>query len=186
MISKQSKKSKNGLMIIVGSNNPTKISAVKKGFSLFYKHCKIKGIVTKSYVSEQPKSLAETVKGAKNRAKNAFVRKKCDFSVGLEAGIIKFPCRTGYMDICVAVLFDGKEYYYGGSSLFEYPKFIVDDVIKKDMSVGDSINQHLKRKSVGRKEGVIGWLSRGKIKREDYMVSAIEMALVSYTNKRLY
>lgn len=54
-------------------------------------------------MSDQPKSLKETISGAMNRSRNAF--SDCQFSFGLESGLMAVPfTKTGYMDVCVCVL----------------------------------------------------------------------------------
>ena len=62
------------MKVNVGSTNEVKVKAVTetfKDYSLFI-NSEFNSFNVKSDVSEQPKSLDETIKGANNRAKNAF------------------------------------------------------------------------------------------------------------------
>jgi inosine/xanthosine triphosphatase len=181
-----SSKMKKTTRINCGSTNPPKMLAAKKAFERFGFLVSIKGFEVSSGVNSQPIGFAETSRGAKIRAVNAFKKGQCDFSIGLEAGIVKFPGRTGYMDVCVAVIYDGREFFYGTSPMFEYPKFILRKILSEKMEAGEAYGQYLGTGNPGRKGGIIGHLSKGKITRAHYMVPSVEMALVSMTNQELY
>lgn len=74
-----------------------------------------------SSVSNQPKSLDETVRGAMNRALGSFV--DCSYSFGIESGLMAVPnTKSGFMDVCVCAIYDGTEYHIGLSSAWEAPK----------------------------------------------------------------
>ena len=90
------------MKINVGSTNETKLRAVKEVVKLydFLSGANIISVKVLSGVSDQPKSLDETVLGAMNRARRAF--KDCDYSVGLESGLMYVPyTKAGYMDVGV-------------------------------------------------------------------------------------
>ena len=99
------------LRVKVGSSNPVKVNAVKKAFGKYFKGVKVQGAAVDSGVREQPLTLFQILQGAKNRAKNTFC--DCDYSVGIESGIMKFPSNSGFMEITIAVIFDGKNYFTG-------------------------------------------------------------------------
>ena len=108
--------------INIGTKNPQKIDAVKEVLIEYpdFKDSKINGIAADSKVSEQPKSMDETITGAINRAKNCFLN--CDYSIGLESGLMKVPyTKTGYMDFTACAIYDGNKIHLGFSSAFEYP-----------------------------------------------------------------
>ncbi|WP_036827634.1 DUF84 family protein, partial [Photobacterium sanctipauli] len=76
--------------IIVASTNPAKISAVESAFQQAFPEqaFSIEGISVASEVRDQPMCADETLRGARNRVKNARqVVTDADFYVGLEAGI---------------------------------------------------------------------------------------------------
>lgn len=127
------------LRIKIGSKNPVKIEALREVLSTYSEFRKFKIISTKadSMVKCQPHSLKETVEGAINRAKNAY--KNCDYSFGLEAGIIKVPYTTsGYMDVCVCAIFDGKKYFLGLSPAWEVPKEVVKYIINYNLDMNEA------------------------------------------------
>src|SRR3989344_4160744 len=107
--------------VTVGSKNKAKVDAVAE-ILRDYGHLQdatVEGLEVPSEVSAQPKSLEETIRGARNRAKNSF--SNSDFSVGIESGLMEVPySKSGYMDICAAVIYDGNEYHLGLSSGWEF------------------------------------------------------------------
>ena len=119
------------MIINIGSKNLIKVEAVQEILKN-YSHLKMAEIIateSESGVNNQPKSLEETIKGAMNRAKNSF--NNCTYSFGIESGLMTVPhTKTGYMDVCVCAIFDGKEYYLGLSSAWEPPKKIADYMLK--------------------------------------------------------
>jgi len=177
------------IIVNIGTVNPTKIAAVKEAFSLYKEFSNVKFIPIKvhSKVSDQPIKLKDTIKGARNRAKDSF--KNCDYSIGLESGLFKIKeANTGYMDICIAVIYDGKRYYMGFGPALEFPKLVIRDILEKGMNSTDSFYHrgYTTKKNVGYEEGIIGVLSRNILSRKEYHKYSIIMALVQLINKRMY
>lgn len=169
------------MKINVGSKNDVKIVAVKEAVRdyNFLLVAEVAGVNASSDVSEQPKSIDETIRGAMNRAKNAF--KDCEYSFGIEDGLMQVPnTKTNYMNICACVIYDGQNYHIGLSSAFEYP----DNVTKLVFKDGLDINQAFykigltKNPKVGSAEGAIGILTHGRLLRKEYAKQAITMALI--------
>ena len=108
----------------VGSKNIQKVNAVKevlKSYNIFGKPT-IVALDVPSGVSEQPKSLEETIQGAINRSKTEFMECECKYSFGIESGIMEVPyTKSGYMDLCACSIYDGKQTAIGLSSAFEFP-----------------------------------------------------------------
>lgn len=177
------------MIIKIGSENNVKINAVKEVLTDYpiFKDSIILGVKSSSEVSNQPKSLEETIKGAMNRAKNCFIG--CDYSFGLESGLIKVPfTKTGYMDVTACCIFDGKNNNIGLSSAFEYPIKVTNLVFSENIEINESFfkNNLTKDKKIGSSEGAIGFLTKGRIKRIDYTKQAIQMALIHLENPLLY
>ena len=111
------------MKVIVASKNPVKVDAVREviqDYDLF-KCAELFALEVSSGVSEQPKSLEETVQGAINRAKSAFIE-GCIYSFGIESGLMVVPqTKTGSMDFCVCAIYDGKQCHLGFSCAFEFP-----------------------------------------------------------------
>ncbi|MBW2992985.1 inosine/xanthosine triphosphatase [Candidatus Woesearchaeota archaeon] len=173
------------MKINVGSGNPVKIKAVKDAFSNYFDSPEVVSIKVDSGVHEQPKSLKEIITGAKNRAVAAF--KGCDFSVGLEAGIFPFPdVKTGYVDTSAAVIFDGKDFFIGTSPCFEYPKSVIEAVLKGKKDVGAVFDEIYGTNNLKHKEGAVGILTKNIVPRDKLIELSIVMALCRIVSKEHY
>lgn len=166
----------------MGSANKAKVASVAEMLK-DYPHlseAKVEGIKTDSGVSDQPLSLDETITGAMNRARRAFV--DCEYSVGLESGLMAVvQAKSGYLDVCVAVIYDGSEFHLGISSAWEFKdKNIIDSMIHEGLDMSQAIlkagmtrNEH-----IGSEEGAIGIVTKGRIDRKAYTKQALQMALI--------
>ncbi len=170
------------MKINVGSKNKAKVEAVKETLS-GYPHlanAEVEGIEVSSEVSDQPKSLEEVVKGATNRAKNCF--QNCDYSIGIESGLMQVPMtKSGYMDVCVCAIYDGKEFHIGLSSAWEFPKVSTMNMILNDgLNMSEAINKAgmTKDPKIGSGQGAIGILTRGRVDRKEYTRQALIVALI--------
>lgn len=180
------------MKIIVGSENKVKIAAVRetiKGYS-FLKYARVKGQKVPSDVSFQPTTLTQTMNGARNRAMNAFYN--CDFSFGIEDGIMRNPLSVekfdyfDYMNVCACVIFDGKRLHTGLAPCFSYPADITWRVIIQGIDVNDAMYNagFTKKKKIGSYEGAIGMFTKGRQTRKENIMQAIMMALVSLEGKK--
>jgi len=177
------------MKVNVGTKNQNKVLAVKETLLDFpeFSEAEVIAIEVDSGVSKQPKSMEQTTKGAMNRAKNAF--KNCDISIGLESGLMEFPnTKSGYMDVTMCAIYDGKKFHLGGSSLFEYPKSIVDLIFSKDYEVDEAAKESgfTESSCVGKEQGMIGLLTKGKLNRKDYSKQAVLTALIHLLNPEHY
>jgi inosine/xanthosine triphosphatase len=152
-----------------------------------FKHAEIISRKTDSGVSDQPKSLEETVRGAINRAKSAF--QDCKYSFGIESGLMAVPhTKTGYMDMAICAIYDGSQIHLGMSSAFECPIEITRLVFEE----GLDLNQASQRigittdPKIGDSQGLVGVISKGHIMRRDYTIQAIKTALIHLQNPELY
>jgi inosine/xanthosine triphosphatase len=174
------------MKIIVGSKNPVKVEAVEemiKEYPLF-SGAFVFGIETNSGVADQPKSLEETVKGATTRAKEVF--KDCDYSFGLESGLMAVPeTKMGFMDVGVCAIYDGKELYLGLSSAWEPPQKVAEYMLKEGLDMNQAAFRAglTQNEKVGSAEGLIGIVTKGRLKRKDYTKESIRTALIHLENK---
>ncbi len=169
------------MKVIVGSTNPIKVSAVQE-MVVLYPHlagAEVSGMEAASGVADQPKSLEETVQGAVNRAKGAF--SNCDFSFGIESGLMAVPnTKSGFMDVCVCAIYDGREYHLGLSSAWEAPKQVMEHMLKDGLDMNQAafkagLTQDPK---VGSAEGMVGIMTKGRLTRKEYTKEAIRTALI--------
>jgi len=178
------------MKIAIGSTNEIKVGALRElvpGYELLA-GAEVVSVNVSSDVSEQPKSIDETVKGARNRAIGAFAG-GYDLSFGIESGLIQVPdTKTGMMDVCVCVIFDGMECHVGLSPAFECPPKVMElvhseglDLNQAFFKAGITDNQKL-----GNAEGAVGLLTKGRITRMDYTKQAIIMALIHLENAEFY
>lgn len=167
--------------MIVASLNQNKINAVKEVFPSYH----VEGAACPSGVREQPMSLEEIIKGAINRAKGAFG--DCTYSVGIEDGISRVPqTMSGYMNFCCCAVFDGSRIYLGLGPAFEYPPECTKKVVEGSITVSEAFLPVSGRPDIGYEQGIIGWLTGGRINRKDYTKQAVEMARIQIDNRELY
>ena len=167
--------------ITVGTKNAAKLAAVEEILEDYpdLSGFQIRGKEVDSGVSDQPISLKEIIEGAINRAKGVF--EDSTYSIGIESGLMEVPyTKTGYMDVCVAAIYDGLEFHLGLSSAWECPVEVTRLIMEEglDMSqaahkVGLSANMAL-----GSQEGLIGVMTKGRLLRKEYTKQALTTALI--------
>lgn len=170
------------MKIIVGSANNGKIVSVRECIQEydFLRNAVVEGVDVSSGVSSHPKSLEKMAEGAMNRAVGAFRNAGvCEYSVGLESGLMPVPyTRSGFLDFCFCVWYNGMAPFVGMSSGFEYPlgitNLILDGVEASDAARRTGLTDHPK---IGTAEGIIGIMTKGRITRNDYTKQSIMMAL---------
>ena len=170
------------MKIKVGTKNKAKIDSVVEiiGEYPHLANSEVEGVIVSSGVSDQPKSLEETINGAINRAKKIF--ENCDYSIGLESGWMNVPkTKSGYMDVCVCAIYDGKECHLGLSSAWEFPNPEETNlIIKEGLNTTQAINKvgMTNNENIGSEEGAIGLLTKGRMTRKEYTKQALRTALI--------
>ena len=181
----QDSKGNMNLSFNIGSKNPVKVSALQECLEeLLSQSIEVKGCEVDSDVNEQPQSFQETLLGAKNRAKASF-SSDCKVSFGIEDGIFNIPgTEKTYMNVCICVMYNGKEFHYGCSSCFEYPEEITDLVLSRALDISEALGAsgYTGNPEIGSAEGAIGILSEGRLVRKDYTKQAINSTLIHLRN----
>ena len=177
------------MKINIGSKNNVKIDAVKDAVKKYKLFCdaELISLEADSGVNKQPRSLKETIKGAMKRAENSF--KDCDYSFGIESGLMEVPyTKSGYMDVTVCAIYDGKQFHLGLSSSFEYPTKVTELVLSENIEIDEAMHKTnlTENKRIGYSEGVIGFLTKGRITRKDYTEQAVMMALIHLEKPELF
>jgi len=168
-------------MIRVASLNMNKIDAVREVFTSY----EVKGVACSSGVREQPMNLDEIIKGAIFRARSVFG--DCEYSVGIEDGISQVPgAKSGYMNFCACAIYDGEQIFLGLGPAFEYPPDCTRRVVDEGITISEAFVPLTEKPDIGYEEGIIGWLTQGKISRKDYTKHSVEMAKIQIDNLRLY
>lgn len=169
------------MKLIVGSLNPVKVSALADMLHS-YDHLAqaiVEGRDVPSGVSEQPMTLEETVQGAKNRALAAF--EHGDMGIGIESGLMQVPhTKSGHMDVCAVVIYDGEQEHVGLSSAWEAPTAVTDLMVNHGLDMNQAaykagLTDNLK---VGSAEGLIGIMTKGRSDRKTYTQEALRAALI--------
>ena len=86
-------------------------------------------------MSDQPKTLAETTQGARNRAQRAAAAAggADSFGIGMESGLFESDGRL--FDVCACAIFDGQEMHIGYSCAWELPPAVQQKVLKEGMDL---------------------------------------------------
>ena len=141
-----------------------------------------------SGVVDQPMDMEETIFGATNRAKNAYIQSPCDFAIWMESWLMpSVQANTGYIACEVTVIRDGQKQYIWVGWGIEYPKTIIDRIINH----GDDLNTAFLKAGFseefsGEKNGIMGFLTDNKIPRKDYPKQVVIYALTQLHKKYLY
>lgn len=176
------------MIVKVGSKNATKVAAVQNILSSheLFPGAVIKPVEVKVEEFGHPKSLEETIDGAKSRARMAF--SNCSYSIGLESGLIEVAAaKSGYFETTVCAIYDGKAFHLGLAPSFEWPKSMVELILK-----GYDGSQAFKQlgltdhQKIGTAEGGIHVLTHGKINRTKLNELAVTMALIHLENPDHY
>ena len=174
--------------IHVGSKNQTKIQAVENilGVNELFHDASILGIDVEVEEFGHPKTIAETIRGAKDRAQAAF--EGSELSVGIESGLIEAPeTSTGYLETTACALFDGKRYAVGLGPSFEWPKEVIKLILAgHDGSQAFNEVGLTEDVKVGASHGAIHILTHGSVDRITLNELAIRMALVQLQNPEHY
>lgn len=180
------------MTIAIGSTNKSKVQALGEVLRDYpsLAAANLVPVSVPSEVADQPLSMEETIRGAKNRAKNAFAAcDACQFSFGIESGLMQAPgTQTGFFEGSICAIYDGEEYRIGVSCGFEVPPQILDLVLNKKMDLGQACYHFgiTNNSSLGTSEGLIGILTKGRIDRKENTKQCIIAALVQLENANLY
>lgn len=176
-----------GMKIIVGSTNKVKIEAVAESLALYdaFADAEVAGMAAISQVSEQPKTLEETIRGAKNRAEASYRSSpSVAYGFGIESGLMEVPyTKMGFMDFTCCAIYDGEEFHLGLSPAIEAPREIMA-YIDQGMTFNEAFFKLglTDNPNVGNAEGMLGILTGGRVTRKEYTKQAIIMAMVHLEN----
>jgi inosine/xanthosine triphosphatase len=181
------------MRVVVGSNNPVKVGAVKEAFGKYYQDSEVVGVDVESGVSSQPMSERETINGARQRAYGALkADKMADYGVGLEGGVTEFsptsPNWTGVrggkgkMFECawVCVVDRNNNEGLGGGLYFELPETVANR-IRRGEELGP-IMEEIMKFDVKRTSGAIGVFTKGQLGRKQAYVQIVLSAMIKFVS----
>eukprot|EP00746_Dinoflagellata_sp_MGD_P066324 gnl/MRDRNA2_/MRDRNA2_27499_c0_seq1.p1 gnl/MRDRNA2_/MRDRNA2_27499_c0~~gnl/MRDRNA2_/MRDRNA2_27499_c0_seq1.p1 ORF type:complete len:198 (-),score=33.93 gnl/MRDRNA2_/MRDRNA2_27499_c0_seq1:162-755(-) len=169
-------------ILAVGTTNPGKVEAVKTALSQYGKCAdwKIEPSKVASGVSDQPMTMEETTRGAKNRAAAAMAAVEgASLGIGMESGLFKSDDKL--FDVCACAIFDGEKSHIGYSCAWELPGSVTDLVLNKGKNLTEAFNECeiCDDPNIGDKGGVIAIMTGNRITRPMYTVQSIQMALAA-------
>ena len=176
------------MKVLVGSQNPVKIEAVKDAFSKYFGDVEVIGMKVPSNVPDQPFG-EDTYKGAKNRA---LALKKlseeqdidADFFVGVEGGVIKlYGTWLQFGGMCII---DKKgRTSFGASPHYPLPDCVVEQLMK-GIELGTVMDNLSKEHNTKQKGESIAYFTKNVMARKEFYMHGLVVALVPFLNEELY
>lgn len=169
------------MKIAIGTTSELKARALKNALDKLEIKAEIMPTKIDSGISKQPFGYKEMVKGAKNRAEEAFKKTHSDLVMGVENGLVDIE--GNFFDIACAYIIskNGEESVAFSSGIF-IPKWMIDEIKEKDTEVGEIT----KRLSGDNEKDGFKYFSNGAIRREESLSQAILLALVKIFNREKY
>ncbi len=176
------------IKILVGSENPVKIDAVKEAFLKYFDEVEVTGMPANSKVAAQPVGN-ETFAGAKNRAvelKNINDERnlQADYFIGIEGGIAKFFNEWFALGL-MCIMDKENKTSFGASPLFELPESVTQELLK-GIELGDVMDRITGDHNTKQKEGAIGYFTNGIMNRKDLYVQGLITAFIPFLHKELF
>lgn len=168
------------MKIAIGTTSELKIRALKNALAKFEIEAEVVPLKTESGVSDQPFGYEETTKGARNRATAAFEKEIPEMALGVESGLIEIE--GNYFDIACVCIKTGNDESISYSAGYFTPQWIIEEIKETNTEYGH-ITQRLSGDS---EKDPMKYFSNNKIKREEVLSQAIEIALIKIFNKIRY
>ncbi len=169
------------LRVNVGSQNRIKVDAVRNVLDRIFDEVTITSCAVTSGVGEQPWG-DETRTGAMARAAQAL--QDADLGIGLEAGV--FDTEDGLYDVQYCAVLDRRGRFTIGHGMgFRYPPEVAERV-RDGTPVGKAFQDLYGWERDGKKEGAIGFLTKGVLGRTALAEQAVMAAMVPRIRKDLY
>ena len=174
------------IKVVVASKNPVKINCTSQAFSKAFPNTilDVQGVSVPSNVSDQPMTDAETLEGAKNRAKNArSAQPDADYWVGIEGGIDQ---ESGTMEAFAWISIIGKtKEGKARTASFDLPEKI-RALVNQGVELGHADDMVFERTNSKQGNGAVGILTNGLIDRAAYYEPAVVLSLIPFLNQELY
>lgn len=160
--------------VAVGSTNPVKVAAAEAVLDRL--DPSVSPIPVDSGVAEQPRSIAETVEGAENRARRALATADASLGIGIEGGVARIDGLDGTYLIMWAAATDGRRLERGGGPSLRLPDEIASRVDAGE-ELGPVMDDVLGTEDVAKKEGAAGALTAGLTNRRSALEQAVAAAV---------
>jgi non-canonical (house-cleaning) NTP pyrophosphatase len=85
------------------------------------------------------------------------------------------------MNLTVCAIYNGKAFFHGTGPAFELPEDITGYVINDKMELDEAVKKSglSDNPRIGYSQGIIGIMSKNVVTRRDYMIPAVQMAIIS-------
>ncbi|HRN52064.1 MAG TPA: inosine/xanthosine triphosphatase, partial [Gemmatimonadaceae bacterium] len=140
--------------------------------------------VVASGVPDQPFGDAETIAGARARARRAREAAAADLGVGLEGGVVDGPDGMRTCAWCVVVHRDGRE-GVGGSLAMPLPDGVAR-MIRAGEELGYAMDAFANERGTKHGKGAVGILTAGKIDRQAAYEVLVTYAMAPFVVPALY
>jgi inosine/xanthosine triphosphatase len=165
----------------VGSDNPVKLTAAERVLRRIYGRVEVEAGPAALWLPKEPFG-SQVLAGAKERAKAAIGNS--DYGIGIEAGV--FEGEDGLYDVQYCAIIDKMGRVTIGHGMgFRYPPK-VEELVRKGETVGEAFARLYGKKDGGRKEGAIGYLTKGIMNRRELTEQAVLAAMVPRIQKEAY
>ncbi|MFX1476424.1 MAG: inosine/xanthosine triphosphatase [Promethearchaeota archaeon] len=173
------------MLVVVGSQNPVKVEAVRQACSLYFDVEEVVGVKVSSGVKPVPTSEAETLQGALTRAQeSAVAAANAEFAVGIEAGVI--TVNDHHLALAFAAVLRGDQLGLGSSAGFELPTDLLAELDPTSDAFKQMIDRRLGGHNLFQTTGSIGVLTQGQLTRTDILRDAVVCALVRFVSPQYY
>ena len=172
------------MKIVVTSQNPVKIAAVRQAFQSQFPKQEIQTIPLNagSGVPDQPMSDQETRQGARNRVHNAKLKKPdADYWVGLEGGLDFFDGRL--MAFAWMVIADGENNISETRSATLPLPPQVQTLVTGGLELGEANDRVFSTLNSKQGGGAYGLLTDGLMTRESIYTQTLILALIPYVHE---
>jgi len=160
--------------VAVGSTNPVKRAATRTALDAAGVDAAVTAVAVDSGVSEQPRGVTETARGARNRAVAAV--DGADLGVGIEGGVDDDSPIDGLALIMSAAVTDGDRVELAAGPRIRLPEDIAERV-RAGAELGPVMDDVVGFEGVKRREGAAGVLTGGATDRETALATAVAGAV---------
>ena len=162
-----------------------KADAVRQAFKMFFDNVEVASFEVPSEVRPFPAGDTEIMEGAANRAKGAKAScPGCDYSVGIEGGVVEFEGR--WFDRNYVVVLKDNHMGVGCSAGYEIDESILSQINPESDESKKVVDRIMGGENVFNGIGVIGVLTRGSLTRKDVLRDATVCVLTSFVSPWLY
>lgn len=161
----------------IASKNQAKVNAVSSAMEELGFSYELVSKEAASGVSDQPRTLEETRRGAINRA-TAALSLSTDVAIGLEGGVYEID---GQMYLCnwgALAANDGKLFTASGAQI-PLPDAIADQ-LREGRELGPVMDDFVKETGTRQHKGAVGILTNGAVKRDEMFSHIVKLLLGQY------